>query len=133
MADQDAKGLLGRLICAYGPVNKELELSTCPSAEPARAFEVAASKKHHTVVYAIWGYTYVIPNCSGMSPQEGCHGVPSFRFVRMVKDALRASLPAPAPAEMQSYVHRTGGALRDLRKKEAFYTDLMDALPITCS
>ena len=55
--DQDAKGLLGRMVCAYGPVNKELEVATFPSADPQRAFEVAAGKKHHTLVDAIWGYT----------------------------------------------------------------------------
>ena len=26
VVDQDAKGALGRLVCAYGPVNKELEI-----------------------------------------------------------------------------------------------------------
>ena len=57
VVDQDAKGLLGRMVCAYGPVNKELEISTFPSADPARAFDIAAFKSHHSVVDAIWGYT----------------------------------------------------------------------------
>ena len=56
MVDQDAKGLLGRMVCAYGPVNKELEVATFPSADPQRAFEVAVGKKHHTLADAIWGY-----------------------------------------------------------------------------
>ena len=34
-----------------------VEISTFPSADPARAFEIAAFKSHHTVVDAIWGYT----------------------------------------------------------------------------
>ena len=53
VVDQDAKGLLGRMVCAYGPVNKELEISTFPSADPARAFDIAAFKSHHSVVDAI--------------------------------------------------------------------------------
>ena len=44
VVDQDAKRLLGRMVCAYGPVNKELEISTFPSADPARAFDIAAFK-----------------------------------------------------------------------------------------
>jgi hypothetical protein len=57
VVDQDAKGLLGRMVCAYGPVNKELEISTFPSADPQTAFDAAAGKAHHTLVDAIWGYT----------------------------------------------------------------------------
>ena len=57
IVDQDAKGLLGRLVCAYGPVNSALEIPSFPSADPVRAFEMAAGKSHHTVVDAIWGYT----------------------------------------------------------------------------
>ena len=57
IVDRDAKGMLGRMVCAYGPVNKQLEISTFPSADPVEAFELAASKNHHTVVDAIWGYT----------------------------------------------------------------------------
>ena len=57
IVDQDAKVLLGHMVCAYGPVNKELEISVFPSADPVEAFEMAAFKSHHTVVDAIWGYT----------------------------------------------------------------------------
>ena len=28
IVDQDAKGMLGRMVCAYGPVNKQLEINT---------------------------------------------------------------------------------------------------------
>ena len=57
VVDQDAKGLLGRLVCAYGMVNAAMELPTFPSADPHRAFKMAAGKAHHTLVDAIWGYT----------------------------------------------------------------------------
>ena len=57
VVDQDAKGLLGRLVCAYGVVNAAMELPTFPSADPQRAFDMAAGKRHHTLVDAIWGYT----------------------------------------------------------------------------
>ena len=57
VADQDAKGLLGRMVCAYGPVNKCLELTTFPSADPDGAFRRAAGRSHHTLIDAIWGYT----------------------------------------------------------------------------
>lgn len=57
VVDQDAKGLMGRMVCAYGPVNKQLETSSFPSADPQRAFDIAAFKDHHTMVDAIWGYT----------------------------------------------------------------------------
>ena len=60
VVDQDAKGLLGRMVCAYGPVNKELEVATFPSADPKVAFEIAAGKDHHTLVDAIWGYTQLL-------------------------------------------------------------------------
>ena len=53
IVDQDAKGMLGRMVCAYGPVNKELQISVFPSADPQRAFDLAAFKNHHSVVDAI--------------------------------------------------------------------------------
>ena len=57
VVDQDAKGLLGRMVCAYGPVNKNLEISTFPAADPQEAFRQAAGRDHHTTIDAIWGYT----------------------------------------------------------------------------
>ena len=36
VVDQDAKGMLGRLVCAYGVVNSAMELPTFPSADPQR-------------------------------------------------------------------------------------------------
>jgi len=48
VVDQDAKSLLGRCMC--GPVNGELEISTFPSAAPAR-------ESQHSVLDAILGYT----------------------------------------------------------------------------
>ena len=47
VVDQDAKGLLGRLVCAYGVVNAAMELPTFPSADPQRAFDMAAGKTSH--------------------------------------------------------------------------------------
>ena len=44
VVDQDAKGLLGRMVCAYGPVHKCLEITTFPSADPDAAFQQAAGK-----------------------------------------------------------------------------------------
>ena len=44
IVDQDAKGLLGRMVCAYGPVNSCLEITTFPSADPQVAFDIAAFK-----------------------------------------------------------------------------------------
>ena len=57
VVDQDAKGVLGRMVCAYGPVNQRLVLPSFPSADPERAFRMMAGKHHHSVVDAIWGYT----------------------------------------------------------------------------
>jgi hypothetical protein len=36
--DQDGKGLLGRMVCAFGPVNDALEPVAYPSADPEMAF-----------------------------------------------------------------------------------------------
>jgi hypothetical protein len=52
VVDQDAKGMWC-MVCAYGPVNKQLKVATFPSADPQRAFEMAAGKGHHTLVDAI--------------------------------------------------------------------------------
>ena len=53
VVDQDAKGLLGRMVCAYGPLNKQLEITMFPPADPERAFAIAAFRDHHTLVDAI--------------------------------------------------------------------------------
>ena len=79
--DQDAKGLLGRMVCAYGPVNKILEMSTFPSADPDEAFKQAAGKPHHTIIDAIWGYTqFMVPDAA---------------------DALRAGARSASDAELR--------------------------------
>ena len=85
IVDQDAKGLLGRMVCAYGPANKELEISVFPSADPVEAFEMAAFKNHHTVVDAIWGYTQ-FPIDRDETDAYHLHQV---RPLRMAADAVR--------------------------------------------
>ena len=100
VVDQDAKGLLGRMVCAYGPVNKNLEISTFPSADPEAAFNQAAGKDHHTTIDAIWGYTQLMVD-------EATSKI----LTVVVRSGLYAVLrmpfgPAPAPPEMQSFVAR---------------------------
>lgn len=73
IVDQDAKGLLGRMVCAYGTVDKELEIPTFPSADPERAFALAAGKDHHTVVDAIWGYTQFLLDDATKRMLVVCH------------------------------------------------------------
>ena len=92
------------MVCACGPVNKQLQSATYPSADVLRALETAAGSQHHTLIDAIWGYTQfelenetrkVLTVCS----RNGLH------------EWLRIPFgPAPAPAMMQSYVaQRFGG------------------------
>ena len=124
VVDQDAKGLLGRMVCAYGPVNKELEISTFPSADPARAFDIAAFKSHHSVVDAIWGYTQFLLDEPTRKMLVICSRSGLYEWTRMPFG------PAPAPAEMQSYVARSFGALRDRDGKE-FCSPCMDDLKVS--
>ena len=107
VADQDAKGLMGRMVCAYGPVNKELECSTYPSADPASAFDLAAFKRHHTVVDAIWGYTQFQIDDYTKRLLVICSRSGLYEWTRMPFG------PFPAPAEMQGYVAQKFGSLRD--------------------
>ena len=124
VVDQDAKGLLGRMVCAYGPVNKELEISTFPSADPARAFEIAAFKTHHTVVDAIWGYTqfHISPETRKMLVICSRSGL--YEWTRMPFG------PAPAPAEMQSFVATRFGSLRNDQGAE-FVVPCMDEILVS--
>merc|ERR1712014_308876 len=68
VVDQDAKGLLGRMVCACGPVNKQLKTATFPSADVVRALETAAGCEHHTLIDAIWGYTQFVLDELGIAP-----------------------------------------------------------------
>jgi hypothetical protein len=124
VVDQDAKGILGRLVCAYGPVNSALEISTFPSADPKKAFEIAAFKQHHTLVDAIWGYTQFLFDDHTQRLLVVCAKSGLYRWTRMPFG------PAPAPAEMQSYVHRKFGLLRNVNGKE-FATPFMDDIFIS--
>ena len=107
VVDQDAKGLLGRMVCAYGPVNKCLELSTFPSADPEEAFRQAAGKDHHTLIDAIWGYTQFMLDETTSRVLTVCARSGLYQMLRMPFG------PAPAPPEMQSYVVKKFGELRD--------------------
>jgi len=107
VVDQDAKGLLGRMVCANRVVSAAMEMLTFPSADPQRAFDMAASKSHHTLVNAIVGYTqFLLDDETRMllviCTRTGLH------------EWLRTPLgPAPAPAEMQSDVASHFGSLRN--------------------
>ena len=100
VVDQDAKGLLGRMVCAYGPVNKNLEISTFPAADPVEAFRQAAGKTHHTTIDAIWGYTQFLVDEETSRVLTVCAKSGLYQVLRMPFG------PAPAPPEMQSYVAR---------------------------
>ena len=124
IVDQDAKGLLGRMVCAYGPVNKELEISCFPSADPQRAFDLAAFKGHHSVVDAIWGYNQFEIDDQTKRILVICARSGMYEWTRMPFG------PAPAPAEMQGYVATKFGNLRDKNGKE-FCTPCMDDLKVS--
>ena len=125
VVDQDAKGLLGRLVCAYGPVNKNLEITTFPSADPDAAFRAAAGKEHHTLIDAIWGYTQFLVDEKTSRVLTVCAKSGLYRILRMPFG------PAPAPPEMQSYVARTFGSIVDPDTKEPVCIPLMDDLTIS--
>jgi len=125
IVDQDAKGLLGRMVCVYGPVNKELEIASFPSADPQKAFECAAGKKHHTLVDAIWGYTQFLIGPRTRRLLVVCSRSGLYEWLRMPFG------PSPAPAHMQSYVAKKFGELRSRVTGEAFCTPLMDDIVIS--
>lgn len=111
IVDQDATGLSGRMVCAYGPVNKNLELATFPSADPAAAFQMAEGCEHHSLVDAIWGYTQFELDEPTKRLLVVCSKSGLYECQRMPFG------PAPAPAEMQSYVHSKYGYLRQFGRK----------------
>ena len=114
------------MVCAYGPVNKELEVTTFPSADPVRAFELAAFKSHHTVVDAIWGYTQFLIGPETRRMLTICSRSGLYEWTRMPFG------PAPAPAEMQSYVSTEFGNLRNASGQE-FVSPRMDDLKVRSS
>ena len=124
VVDQDAKGLLGRMVCAYGPVNKNLETATFPSADPEQAFRMAEGRSHHTLVDAIWGYTQFELDQPTKRMLVVCAKSGLYEPQRMPFG------PAPAPAHMQSYVHTKFGSLVD-SKGERFVSPCMDDLKIS--
>ena len=104
------------MVCAYGPVNKELEVATFPSADPKVAFEIAAGKDHHTLVDAIWGYTQFLLGPKTRRMLIVCTRSGLYEWLRMPFG------PAPAPAHMQSYVQQTFGVLRDKEQGTPYCT-----------
>ena len=75
-----------------------MELPTYRSADLQRAFDMAAGKNHHTVVDAIWGYTQFLLDEETRKLLVVCTRSGLYEWLRMPFG------PAPAPAEMQSYV-----------------------------
>ena len=124
IVDQDAKGLLGRMVCAYGPVNSQLHIPSFPAADPERAFRLAAGKGHHSLVDAIWGYTQFLLDEPTRKVLVVCAHSGLYEWLRMPFG------PAPAPAEMQAYVHEVFGRLRDRSDKE-FVSALMDDIKVS--
>ena len=117
VVDQDAKGLLGRMVCACGPVNSQMMTATFPAADVIRAWEIAAGCAHHTLIDAIWGYTQFKLDV------ETSDGI--YEWLRMPFG------PAPAPAMMQSYVYESFANLKNPITGKPFCTPCMD--DISCS
>ena len=124
VVDQDAKGLLGRLVCSYGVVNAAMEIPSFPSADPKRAFDLAAGKSHHSVVDAIWGYTQFLIDEPTKKMLVICTPSGLYEWLRMPFG------PAPAPAEMQSYVATRFGGLKD-RDGALFCSPCMDDIKVS--
>ena len=107
-----------------GLVNFALELPACPSADPLRAFEMAAGKSHRTLVDAIWGYTQFAIDAATEKLLVICTRTGLYEWLRMPFG------PSPAPAEMQSYAATRFGALRN-RNGDEFVSPCMDDLKIS--
>ena len=113
------------MVCAYGPVNKNLEISTFPSANPTEAFRLAAGKRHHTLIDAIWGYTQFMVDEPTSRILTVCAKSGLYQVLRMPFG------PAPAPPEMQSYVQRTFGPLVSPDTGDRVCEPLMDDIPVS--
>ena len=96
-----------------------MELPTFPSADPHSAFDMEARTWHHTVVDAIWGYTLFLMDESTRKLVVICTRSGLHEWLRIPFG------PAPAPAEMQSYVANRFGSLRNKRGEE-FVSPCMD-------
>ena len=101
-----------------------MELPTFPSADPHRAFDMAAGKKHHTLVDAIWGYTQFLLDEATRKLLVVCTRSGLYEWLRMPFG------PAPAPAEMQSYVANKFGTLRN-RQGQEFVSPCMDDIKVS--
>ena len=88
---------------------------------------MAAFREHHTVVDAIWGYTQFKLDAPTTKYLTVCHRSGLYEWLRMPFG------PAPAPAEMQSYVHQRFGTLRCARTQEKICAPLIDDLLISSS
>merc|ERR1712079_753145 len=111
VVDQDAQGLLGRMVNACGKVNDQLQTGTYPSADVYETWRRATGCKHHTVIDAIWGYTQFLLDEETRKRLRVVTTDAVYEWLRMPFG------PAPAPAIMQSYVAkqfwgeaRAGGA-----------------------
>ena len=85
---------------------------------------MAAGKRHHSVVDAIWGYTQFLLAEETKKLLVVCTESGLYEWQRMPFG------PAPAPAEMQSYVATRFGDLRD-RDGNRFVSLCMDDLKVS--
>ncbi len=72
---------------AYDPVNRCLETTTFPLADPEEAFRQAAGRSHHTVIDAIWVYTQffldeITSRIQTVCAKSGLHQMPRMPFAQ---------------------------------------------------
>ena len=101
-----------------------MEQPAFPSADPQRAFDMAAGKEHHTVVDAIWGCTQLLLDEDTRRFLVICTRSGSYEWKWMPMG------PAPAPAETQSYVAGKFGSLRN-RKGQELVSPCVDDLTVS--
>ena len=124
MVDHTRKGLLGRMVCAFGPLNQALVPVSFPSADPEAAFQACAGKQYDATCDCMWGFTQLLLDEETSRKLVICTRSGLYRWLRLPFG------PMPGPAIFQSYVHSKFYHLQD-REGERFVCALMDDIKIS--
>lgn len=70
---QKNKGLLGRMVTAFGYLNDKIAYAVAPAPDVEAAFRVAPGKHFHSAMDMVWGLPQVGPHGGGPPPPGVYH------------------------------------------------------------
>jgi hypothetical protein len=134
IVDQDYKGLLGRIVCAFGPASDALELMAYPSDDPEMASRSCSELTHHSQCDVVMSFHQRVNESfpAGLYryylSHQDCVSDPDDKSIFCVADDFEISFPKPEQSKVEQLRNSTQ-ATGSRESKDCLVTDACPLSP----